>query len=402
MTGGVLNVAGTAGADSIALRYDPYSAQVHVVDGDNELIGQYPLSAVQSLNVDGGAGDDRFEVDAQLPLAINLHGGEGEDLFAALAPVGHVHGAADAPPLAQSSIERTEQFSAAAAATPLVASGPSAGPVLGSSLLENSSATSIFSSASSLPLATTNPASADHSLHSPAALPTDLHSYHPLGLATASNSLTGTSATLAGATYFTAAIAQNDWTPASSTAGRIQISDHHARGGAGPSAEVVAKLAPKRCTVRFTSKEVARTVTGDRKCNCAQMKAAAAAAAHAAESEQATNNGRTDAQQAETPVACPRCQRALLEWDLALTAEACPLPLPALNVETPRSAAEPAAPSDSSCQNEAYLATYTLAGLSLIALQSVSQHRRRALADDGFIFSADWLFSRLSLERLAS
>src|SRR5262245_24542313 len=91
LTDGVLNVQGTAGPDSIALRYDAYTRQVDVIGGDNELIGRYPLSAVQSLNIHGGAGDDRFEVDSQLPLAINLQGGEGEDLLAALVPSGHIH-----------------------------------------------------------------------------------------------------------------------------------------------------------------------------------------------------------------------------------------------------------------------------------------------------------------------
>lgn len=54
----------------------------------------------------------------------------------------------------------------------------------------------------------------------------------------------GLQGSMAGATFTAAAVAaHSDWSPASS-ASRDPVAEHHARGGAGPSAEVVAKLAP--------------------------------------------------------------------------------------------------------------------------------------------------------------
>ena len=404
LTDGVLSVAGTDGGDSIALRYDTSAGLVSVVGGENELIGRFPLWAVQSVNVAGGAGDDRFEVDSHLPLAISLEGGEGEDLFAALTPSGHSHGGQTA----SFDPSNIELFGSAISPAATAASGPAFGPSLGPALIGSSafggmlpvsapaftgnSALPLLALSSNLGLLSTFSLLGAHDQHSPAlsAVLVDPHGYHAAGVA-------GAVGTLGAATTFTAfssAAATDDsaWLPAGAADGQSGAGGHHGRGES-PSAEVVAKFAPKRCTVRLTSKEVARNVSGEKKCDCAQKKAAAEAAAHRAAAADQAPATTTETAAATTPAACPRCQMAALApelaADMALAGEVCDLPL---NDEVLVATAS-ARPVPSSTDEAMTAGEWSFLGLTLAAagLVVAPTFRRRRLP-----------INYLGLERLAS
>jgi hypothetical protein len=239
------------------------------------------------------------------------------------------------------SIERTAPFNSAPASSLAASSGPAFGPALGGTLAGGTlgggllpaspavaNVSPLFALTSSLSLLPSSAAGDSHDHHSPAlsTLLADPHGYHAAG----SGGVTG----LVAATTFTAfsassAADESAWSPAGAASDKYDAGGHHGRSASGASGDVVAKFAPKRCTVRLTSKEVFRNVAGEKKCDCAQKKAAAEAAKHAAESEQAGNS--TSKTAATTPVACPRCQMAALSpelaADMALAGEVCDLPL---------------------------------------------------------------------------
>ena len=93
---GVLQVAGTVGADSIEIRYDSNSKAVEVL-GANELIGRFAADGMREVIIYGNAGDDQFRLSSPLPMPTYLDGGEGEDSLATLAAAHeeHSHGHAD-------------------------------------------------------------------------------------------------------------------------------------------------------------------------------------------------------------------------------------------------------------------------------------------------------------------
>ena len=149
-----------------------------------------------------------------------------------------------------------ESFSAWSA--PLTASsGPVAGPVLGN-LPGNDLGT----------LLPTEQPGEVHNLHPLAnlSLPLEPHGSHALGVSQTAAAMplwaTYAATTLAGG-------GESAWSPVSAWES-WESGAHHSRGESNASGDVVAKFAPKRCTVRFTSKDVSRNVMGDRKCNCAR------------------------------------------------------------------------------------------------------------------------------------
>ena len=401
LAGGVLNVAGTAAADAIALRYDSASQLVAVIGRDNELVGQFPLAEIDRLVVSGGAGDDRFEVDSSLPVQIDLHGGEGEDLLASSAFTEHTHshGGGAASLLAQSSIERRELLTAVAAPTLLTgsAAGPALPPTLGPAPVSLGGASSALAAATMV---------GGHTGHETllTSIPAELHGSHPLAAAALAGAAFASHAHASGAVSASGSAARgidrdSDWSAAGTSGDVAKTAAHHS-SSSSPSGEVVAKFAPKRCTVRTTAKELARTVNGEKKCDCAKKKAEAAAAAErAAASEQGDKSAAKEKAQPAVP-ACPRCERLAALADTAL-AEECVL-TPAEDDLHPVASAMAAASMDAASaeagalawQGGLHWAGWTLAGLGLLFAAHRSEKRRAEGARDEFPAAVDWLFAR--------
>ena len=169
--------------------------------------------------------------------------------------------------------------------------------------------------------------------------------------------------------------------------------EHH---GLTPSGEVVAKFAPKRCTVRMTAKDLARTASGERKCDCAKKQAEAAAAAErAAASEKA--DLKSVAKDTSRPAAhgCPRCERLAALADAALSGEVCALTMPAEEVG-PTQRSQFAHPVDADASAVSWLdglqwAGLTLAGAGLLVAANRYEKRRAQQEVDDFSSAVDWL-----------
>jgi hypothetical protein len=89
LTNEQLTVVGSAEDDLIEIRYNETTRSLQVL-GDGQLLGEYAADSINSLVVQGLAGNDQLCVDSNLPLACYVDGGEGEDelqLITAVTPV---------------------------------------------------------------------------------------------------------------------------------------------------------------------------------------------------------------------------------------------------------------------------------------------------------------------------
>jgi Ca2+-binding RTX toxin-like protein len=77
LTGNVLVIAGTAGNDVITVSLDPQKANYLVKF--NQSGSAYPRSAVQSIEVDAGDGNDKITLESTIKLKSTLNGGAGND-----------------------------------------------------------------------------------------------------------------------------------------------------------------------------------------------------------------------------------------------------------------------------------------------------------------------------------
>jgi hypothetical protein len=74
----LLVIDGTAEADQITISYNPAAEAVEVANQDGPL-GTFSLYDWNSIQVNGGDGDDRITIDPALPLHVDVVGGDGTD-----------------------------------------------------------------------------------------------------------------------------------------------------------------------------------------------------------------------------------------------------------------------------------------------------------------------------------
>ena len=258
---GQLHVHGTAGDDSIAIRYDANTATVQVVGGTDELVGQFPLSEIDRVNFNGLAASDQLQLDSRLMLPIGFSGGEGEKAFTTESSANtkaHQHGAS------QSAIEIPANSDAAI--SPIVPASP---PAASSSSAVGMSSTSVAGDVV-------------HNLHSSAALDggpqLQSHSghYDPTVGATAATASTATSPSHSHSAFYISSSATHDASPtdyfeSSSTLAldlALQTVTHDEHESTGQKVESVSKLVPKRCTVTYSGGLLVTSVDGKRQCDC--------------------------------------------------------------------------------------------------------------------------------------
>jgi Ca2+-binding RTX toxin-like protein len=73
---GTLVVSGTDGRDRITIKR---KGGDYVVKANGRTLGRFATETVQSIVVDGRAGDDRIDVANNIRLGAELHGGDGDD-----------------------------------------------------------------------------------------------------------------------------------------------------------------------------------------------------------------------------------------------------------------------------------------------------------------------------------
>lgn len=277
---GQLSIEGTSADDKIAVRYDSGAGLVRVLAGEGELLGQFTAADLRSLYINGSSGNDRFELDSNLPFNLRLNGGDGEDSLLSAEHVGgqaHEHGSAV--------IFDVERFLPAStvSASPSVAPVPSSGavPIVNALLLDPAAGSQI---SSTLALASVVPL-AGHGAHSLTAqalgsvVQADHHS--PVNgelnsSSVASNhhyrSLASSAATHVSATNSVPVAVVGDSEVAQT------VGAHPRHTSQTLTAEVSAKVTPKRCTTTYVARELNRSIYGTRQCDCKAKQAAKEAA----------------------------------------------------------------------------------------------------------------------------
>jgi len=80
LAGGTLSILGTPGNDFIQVQLSQNNTQIAVVSSA-VTIAQFPFASVTLINVQGLAGDDRLQIDKNLPTPATLDGGDGRDIL---------------------------------------------------------------------------------------------------------------------------------------------------------------------------------------------------------------------------------------------------------------------------------------------------------------------------------
>jgi hypothetical protein len=376
---GQLNIWGTPQSDSIAVQYEARSSLIRVFGGEGEFLGQYPAASISNIYVDGLSGDDRLHIDSQLPIALRVNGGEGEDTLVSGLVADHSSHEHEAAVIFN--VERFGSLpsSSSAVADSIAAALPAAAALLAAGEHSSHGAAAAVTAAQHDHLTLTSMDAGDLS-----SLAGGLHSH--AGAISAESHLAGHPAWAAGQFSVVS-------TAVAAEVGGLDAKSHARHDVGGVSGELSSKVTPKRCTTTYVGRDLNRSIYGQRQCDC-EAKAAA--------KEAARRDGETDAAESQAPAAnCLPCQKGaiggselefcMMGMEVTLEDVLAALDDPIIR-EPPPEAAEGSPAGDGSLAGALQIAGYALlaAGATLLPFLWKPRRPDSQVIDEVMALENDW------------